>query len=207
VTFPSTLHHSHRTVPAAGQVSRVVVSNDSGDVVVEAGTSPRVVQDARWNVARPTVTQRPSGGVLTVRARCPRVPLNNCSVDLTIVVPAAVSVQASSGAGNVTTRNLTGDEALSSSAGDVTARNVSAGQFVATSDAGDVVAGLRTAPSLARLDSSAGDLALTVPTGRYRISAHSDSGDVSVRNLVNDPSSARSLVLHSSAGDITATGH
>lgn len=171
----------------SGAVNRVVVSDDSGNVVVQSGGPASVASHQQWNLLAPSLSQSLSGGVLTVRATCPNVPANGCSVDLTITVPAQVSVAAEAAAGDVTTRNLVGDESLRSSAGDVRAA-------------------LTSTPTFAQLTSAAGNVFARVPAGVYDVQASSDAGAVTVTGITRQAGAPHRLVGRSSAGDVTLAG-
>ena len=161
----------------------------------------------RWNLAAPTVKQALSNGVLTVTSTCPVLPGKQLAVDLTITVPAAVSVHAETAAGDVTTSHLRGDEDLRSAAGDVTATSITANSFLADSSAGTVQALLVSSPTSATATSDAGDVTLSVPTGAYAVRASTSAGEVAVTGITNQAGAPRHLTARSDAGDVTVKGH
>jgi DUF4097 and DUF4098 domain-containing protein YvlB len=219
--------HTVQTTTPLGEFTRVVVSSDVGSVQVQSGRTWSVRTVQHWNLLAPKVTQGVSGGVLTVTSRCPQLQLslNECSVDLLLTVPVAVSLKATLGAGDLTTSRLSGNQELRAGAGDVTlsdiqgaaitastgagdviAQRISAGSFAGRSSAGEVRAELVSVGSLASVTSGAGDVRLVVPKGGYDVKTRTGSGDVTVRGVTKAPGSAHHLVATSSAGDVEIDG-
>jgi hypothetical protein len=176
-----------------------------GEIVVGSGTTHEVRIHETWNYARPTVAYSLRNGLLTVRASCPddMTSFNKCSSDLTIVVPSAVSVDALSAFGDITTKSLVGAEKLSTDFGDIFASKVSASSIGALTDYGTVRLDMLSAPVNASGHSSFGDVSMKVPGGVYDVSADTDFGDVSVKGITRDDDASRRLRATSNYGDIS----
>ncbi|MFJ6669313.1 DUF4097 family beta strand repeat-containing protein [Streptomyces sp. NPDC091383] len=151
-------------------------------------------------------------GVLTL-AGCG----HRCSVDYDVTVPAALPVTGGTsngdlvlnGVGAVDVHTSNGDVVVNGAAGavelrsangDVTVKNTKAGIAAQTSN-GDVTVQVPI-PQNVRAHSSSGDLTLTLPSARYRISAATTNGDKKVA-FRDDPSGRYTLDLTTTNGDLT----
>jgi DUF4097 and DUF4098 domain-containing protein YvlB len=207
---------------------QVEVDVSIGEIVIEAGDSDETTLSYRtesglWRDAG--VTRRIEGDRLVIDADCNgflRFPFGYCRADVTLTVPADVSVIASSSAGRVSATGLEGSADLESSAGRVDVRDHS-GELRAHSSAGDVVVeGLASddaeisssagtvevtavePPRNLVAESSAGDVRVTLPDEDYNLDADSSAGDVRIE-VPTDPNSDYRVRVHSSAGDVTVT--
>ena len=210
VTIPSTLNHTDVTTPVAGPVYGVVVHGDVGDVVVQTGPRNAVVFAKQWNFVEPTTSTSVSNGVLTVTTACPQVPVpqNNCAVDVTVTVTAPASVQAAANVGDITTKAMTGDEALQANVGQVHVTGLRANALTVRGNVSDITAELLNAPSATRLSTDNGDVSVSVPRGAYALTAGTGryTGNVHVDGIANDPKAPRTLAATSHVGDVTVTG-
>lgn len=219
--------------PVNAPVQSVVVDSDAGNVAVVNGAASKVVAVQHWRLAPPTTTVSDSNGVLTVTNRCPSLipapvnigfPDNDCSVDLTITVPSAVTVRVTVAAGDIGTSGLSGPEQLQTSAGDVTVRDLIAPALSARSAAGDVsvtgaitrlradtssgavTATLSSVPDQVQLTTSTGDVTGVVPAGSYAVTAATSTGRVDITGITNDPRSTHTIKAATSSGNVTLTG-
>ena len=206
LTLPNTLHSTTTTTPVRGTVTSVVLRGDVGDLTVTAGAPAKVTTTRRWNLVAPTVTQSFAGGVLTVTTRCPQLPENNCSVDVTVVAPAVVSVDATAGVGDIATTALAGNENLRTAVGAVVVTNVRADVLRATAWTGSIAVQLPSAPARTTLTTSTGSIDATVPRGVYALAASTGVGDVHVHGVTNDPAAPHALTAKTETGDITIVG-
>ncbi len=201
-------------------VGEVVIEGDGGDeTTLEYRTESGLWRDAE-------VTHRVEGDVLLIDADCGggflRVPFGYCRADVTLTLPAAVDVVASSSAGRVRATGMQGSADLESSAGRVDVHDHS-GPLRAHSSAGVVaVDGLASddaeitssagvvevtavePPRNLVAESSAGQVRVTLPDEDYDLDADTSAGDVRIE-VPTDPDSEYHVRVHSSAGDVTVT--
>lgn len=195
---------TERTTTLVPTSDRLTIRAD-GDIRVEAGTGPevRVVERVRHGIGRPEVDQRPTSDGLLIDSDCPWYS-TNCSVDLIVTVPATLSVDAHSSAGDITAIGVSSDLTLTSSAGDVRASGLRTSRVDASSSAGDVTLSFDAPPVDVVAGSSAGDVDIRLPRvdGGYRVSVDTSAGDQHVE-VPTDPESSRRIDAGSSAGDVT----
>lgn len=225
------LHHETVRATLSGTVTRVVASDDVGDITVVPGSVTRVVAVEQYNFTAPTVTDTLREGVLRIVASCPStagpvdVGLNDCASDLVITVPRAVAVDAVSDVGDVRTQGLRGPERLRSSAGDVIAEAVAARTLKATTDsgdvrlvgvrsrvltlrssAGDIDADLAAAPDRIVASTTEGDVKVTLPSGTYAVELHTDYGTSHVQGITEQSDAPHMVSARTSDGDIRIVG-
>lgn len=203
------------TAPVSSQVRAVVADVDSGNVAVKAGSTPGVVAVQHWLLVAPTTTVSESNGVLTVTSRCPSltpppvqipVPQNNCYVDVTITVPPAVAVRATTGAGSISTTGMSGDEQLRTGAGNVVARGLSAAKVTASTGAGSISVVLTEAADALRMSTGAGNITAQVPAGAYAVTTSTGSGRVRLDGVTRSASSPHLISASTGSGSITLLG-
>ncbi|MFH8338349.1 DUF4097 family beta strand repeat-containing protein [Streptomyces sp. AM6-12] len=198
------------------KVTSIRIDSGDGGVKVEASRDTSGISVHRkvtYSGDKPTgVSFRVADGVLTL-AGCG----HHCGVDYDVKVPAALPVTGSTsngglalvgvGAvdvhtsnGGITVRDTAGPVKLRTSNGEVRVKNAKGGIDAQTSNGGVTI---QTAtPQNIKAHTSSGDLTVTAPPARYRISAHNTNGD---RNLAfqDDPSGRYVLDLSTTNGDLT----
>lgn len=189
-------------------VRSLVIESGSGDIhLVGApeGSSLMVSEHVEEGLSKPhREARRSTTGALRLHASCSL--LSQCGVSYDVSVPDGVTVDARSGAGNVTASGLAtkqGSLQLRSGAGDVTATRLSAHTVKLSSGAGDITAQLTNPADLLTASSGAGDLRLRVPNVPYAVNASSGAGSVSDHSLRIDPSATHAISASSGAGDVT----
>lgn len=203
-----TTNDETKTTPARGTVKRVVVSNDNGDVTVRTGGDASVKRTERWNFVRPSYSQDVSDGTLTVRAKCPNVPLNNCAVDLVLQVPTKAAVQTRTVNGDVHVDGISGSPVtVTSTNGDLTLTDLATASLGAETTNGDIDVALGERPDKVDLSSTNGDIDAVLPKGSYDIQTRTTNGDVSVKALDDDSSSRRKVSVSTTNGDIALRGN
>ncbi|SES28236.1 Putative adhesin [Actinokineospora terrae] len=156
---------------------------DSGSVDVEGAS---------------TVNLRVSSGEVKVRrvSGAVNVKAESGSVDL-VDVKGKVAVEAESG--GISARDV-GAATLRSESGSVDAQGVD-GAVDASAQSGSVTVRLSKAAGV-KATTNSGSVQVTVPKGEYRVSAHTDSGDVD--NGIGDyRDSPNHLELNADSGDVT----
>lgn len=192
------------TEPVDGDVSRVEVDSDAGDLRLVAGEQASVEQDLRWTGdAKPQVEHRLDGDVLRVTARCPDDGGERCQAGLVITVPAQASSQAELGAGGVEISGLTGEHDVRSSAGGVRGTDLGPGSVSATSTAGGVDLTFAAAAPDVHAESSAGSVDVRVPVGpAYHVTTETTAGSTDV-GVPDQPGADHRITARSTAGGVT----
>ncbi|EHR53761.1 hypothetical protein SacmaDRAFT_5645 [Saccharomonospora marina XMU15] len=173
---------AERTDEVTGPVTDVTFDNDSGDVTVRG-------RDVRTTVIRQSFRYRggePDGPAFSVEGSTLKLHGcgSSCSVRYEVIVPRGTPV-----GGTVDSGDLELD---------------SVGAVRVSADSGDIRLWLdRVERVSARADS--GDIEVTVPSGSYRITGDTDSGDREI-GVATDPASTRVLDLSTDSGDVTVRG-
>src|SRR3954454_1224234 len=106
------MHEVSSTTAVHGVVRALDLADDFGNVVVKAGTRLSVAAHEQWNYEQPTLTMTVKNQVLSVRATCPNLVsgpyvymgdpgVNDCAIDLTVVVPSVTAVTVELDGGSV----------------------------------------------------------------------------------------------------------
>lgn len=189
-----------RLPDAVGVVSLEV---DQGDLrVVAAGR--RVSAHARERSFLVGVSRRVDAGDGEARLRWRCRLWTSCRVDVRARTPARADVRARTGLGAVRVHGPAGDLDLATRGGEVEGRALT-GARAQVDARGDVRLDYVRAPRSVEVDTSAGDIAIQVPAGAYRVDATTGGGSVTVRGLRHDAAAARSIVVTTSAGDVLVT--
>jgi hypothetical protein len=194
----------------------------------------RVDRIVRYHGEQPTATYRIAGTVLHVDTACRRrcsitydiqappgvaVRGENGSGDLELSDVAAVDVEVGSGSitvldassdvavetrsGNVTASRVKGDLTAFTRSGEVAATDIAGGTARVETTSGNVRLALSD-PTDVTASATSGNIAVSVPEGRYRIDAEANSGDTDV-DVPNDPGATHALTLRARSGNITVT--
>jgi hypothetical protein len=209
-----------------GAVREIVVKPGDGDVeFIPAGQLIRVRETQHYIASEPKLQRSRSNGVLTIRSTCEKTLRGAlpCYSDLRVSAPAGVRLTVDAGSGDVDVSgvdvrsahvqsgsgdvefNLGGHPSLlwaRSDSGDI---EVVAGRPRAIdlrSDSGDIEADVAAKPRRLVARSSSGDVELTLPRGIYAVAAKSASGDVAVRGILRNRTSASSVEARTDDGDI-----
>ena len=205
-------------------VRHLVIDNDAGSIrmrpSVDGGLT--VHRTETRGITGPDYSERMEGDRLIIDADCPGAFTSWCEVQLEILVPAGVDVDASGGGGSVRADGLDASLRLRSSGGGITvvgggsvldlessggSVNVEAAradQLTARSSGGSVRVRSAVVPRTVEARSSGGSVTVEVPDGptAYRVDASSSGG--STRNQVRtDPTSDRLITARSSGGSVT----
>lgn len=124
------------------------------------------------------------------------------SVDVEIELPSASTVEAKTGAGDVTAAGLLGDVRASTGAGDVTFHEVGTGAF--KSGSGDIT----VQAARGDLDAKTGSGDITIGSGGGRLDLVSGSGDIDLRRsdaAVKARTGSGDLTVGASTGDLELT--
>jgi hypothetical protein len=201
------LHRSESTrTVVAGQVHKIVVRADAGDVDVRAGLTGDVVIQRRdaWLVDRPTVKEHYRDGLLEIDTGCGHLQaVLRCRSDLRIDAPPEVDVQIKTGSGDVDLRGLSGRADVETDSGDIRTHRLEPVTVRAMTDAGDVSLDLFGQPTRTEARSDAGDVRVTVPYGPYHVDANAGGGNVKVEGLIRDDLAPQAIDALTDVGNVT----
>jgi hypothetical protein len=215
-----------------GKITDIVLTGGAGDVVVSTGavaetTIHRVIRRSS-NAGSP---YRLDGTTLTIDTSCGNncsvsyeiktpagvnvrgkersgdirldgvggTDLQLTSGDVTVAnATGAVAVQATSG--DIQVIDAKSSVKVHSTSGDIEANGV-AGPVDIKVTSGDVHVEL-SAPNSVTAQSTSGDMWITVPQSKYRVAAHSASGDEQIQGLVSDATAKNVIDVRVTSGDI-----
>ncbi|WP_199487226.1 DUF4097 family beta strand repeat-containing protein [Actinomadura spongiicola] len=188
---------------------------DSGRVTLRGGASKASLhRTVEYRGDRPEgATHRIENGVLKL-SDCG----SNCSVNYTLELPAGLPVTGRTdngaitlskvGAVNVSTDNgavrlddVTGPVRARTDNGKIEGRGLKGDRVDVRTDNGKIILTPAKSQSI-RAETSNGSITVTVPSGRYRVSARADSGDRKI-GIRHDASAPYHLDLITDNGDIT----
>jgi hypothetical protein len=187
-----------------GPVTAVSVTEDVGDVRVRTtapGERVEVRADIRESLDDAAWSADLRAGKLVVDGECRQEGLSffNCSVDLTVTVPAGIPVHVTSRTGDVTVIGAFSGVRADTSTGDVLVRQA-AGPVVINTDTGDVRS-LSSSGTAAMAETSTGDVRLEFDVAPRGVTAETNTGDVTV--AVPDDGTVYGVSTDSDTGDRT----
>lgn len=167
----------------------------------------------------PTVDIGDDGSTISVE--CSYRDNGSCDIDVEVRIPAGLMLDINGGAGDVMLSAVDAQTSVTTSAGSVIARGSTGTLDVATrfgdieiTDAdlsavevnttfGQVILDSRVPPDSIRVQNTMGDSTVTLPAAEfYDVDATSEKGDIAIE-VVDDPSSPRSVSVTSEEGQIS----
>ncbi len=172
-----------------------------GDTLVLTGCGSGCEVDYELVVPRATTVEgvTGSGTVTTVGVAAVDVEVGSGDVEVREV---AGTVAVDTGSGEIRIADLSGPSTLHTSSGSIRGELLR-GPVTASTSSGDVVLDLAR-PQHVSVETSSGDVELTVPAGRYRIDSSGGDGGGDIE-VTADPNARYTLELTTSSGDITVT--
>jgi hypothetical protein len=143
------------------------------------------------------------GGVLRIRARCPKIVLGTCSSRYRVTVPDNVPVTVRTGAGDVRFSDFRGSARIDTRDGDISVAGFCGFSLRAQSQTGDVEAMAACAAERMVLRSRTGNVRALVPPGRYRIDAGTDAGTRRLNGITSVDDAPFQIQALSSTGDVS----
>jgi hypothetical protein len=215
-----------KTEQITGAVTKIRVSAEAGRITM-VGTDAAEISVTRHiyrAAGEPTETVNRDGNELRIETRCPHGGSDGCRIDYEFQIPRATPVELSTASGNVgitgligaqTAISATGNVEVSGARGPVTAKSVS-GQIlfrdhgapttVVSSTTGSVQLQAVTRPDLIQVDSTSGNIAVTVPGGSYRVETSTMTGRKNV-SVPSDAGASSVIKMKSVTGNVqVATG-
>jgi DUF4097 and DUF4098 domain-containing protein YvlB len=206
-------------------IERVEINVQVGDLMIKAGEARRasidVLIDCRC--AAPEHTVHMDGTTLRVELDAAGAA-GACTARFELIVPADVTVDLKTWAGNVELQGLRGDAAittydgdidldditgaleLNAVAGHVTGTRLDAATCTARTGHGDIALGFTAMPGQVDARVILGNATLTVPAEAYRIGAEARQGTVTLDQVTHDAAAATTLQATTDAGDIAILG-
>jgi hypothetical protein len=195
---------------------------ESVEIVGSAdATSVSMTRSYTWSLAKPSISSRLDGDLLSIGSSCPFAVGLGCSGDVRLVVPKDLEVRVRTSDGALSLRELAGPVDVTTSDGSVTAWDLAGKLRVRTSDGAVNVTGLRSEdvdaatsdgavrlsflvdPATVTAHTSDGSIEVVVPAdgNAYHVTATTSDGSRDVR-VPTDPNSARRMQLSTSDGAI-----
>lgn len=180
------------------QVSSVQLDVRSDDVHVRAEdvATTTVHQEFRYHGGKPADAFHVEGGRLVLTG-CG----SDCSVDYDIVVPRGTTMSGHSTSGDVTVEGLAATDVTTTS-GEIHLLDA-AGTVQAQASSGDVTVVARVASDV-HVETTSGDVQVTVPNDHYRVRIDTSSGDQRI-GIPSDPAGTHLLDLQATSGDVSVT--
>jgi Putative adhesin len=184
-------------------------------------TSVTMTRSYTWSLAKPSISNRLDGDLLSIGSSCPFSVGLGCSGHVRLVVPKDLEVQVHNSDGSLTLRdldgpvdlstsdgrinasNLTGRVKLHSDDGSLTATGLRSDEVEATTSDGSVRLSFAVAPSSVTVDTSDGSVEVVVPSDgtAYNVTATTGDGHKDV-SVPTDPNSGRRMKLNTGDGSI-----
>lgn len=194
------------------EITEVRFTNDSGNVRISVGDTTEVARTVKYDEDKPGKTHRVENGALIVE----ECPVRNCSIDYELTVPAGTKVSGHVDSGNVEVTGVATAN-VEAESGDITVRDVAGevnasvqsgtvdltgigGAVVAGAESGDVTVGL-TAVRSVFVETQSGNVEVTVPSGKYHVTASTESGNLD--NDLGDDPSGEPIQVSAQSGDVT----
>lgn len=188
-----------------GEITRLVVRSEGGEITVRAGVSTSVIlqRRERWIISRPDLERRWDGETLTISASCAAIEVAlRCGMDLDVLVPPSVrEVVVDGDAADVSLRGLTGIVKATTGSGTIHTDRLDPVVFEATSDGGDLDLDVIGTPTRIAARSESGDITIGVPFGTYRVDVDSGGSD-RVTGLLRDDLAPQRIEAASDNGDV-----
>jgi hypothetical protein len=196
------------TYDVLGDLAGITLDLQDADVQIDGGsTAVEVRRVDRYAFGRPATERRSvSVGVLTLVSRCPDQVLGACSAGYRLSVPDNVPVTIRTSSGAVHLSGVRASVQVTTGSGGVTATGFCGHALSAVSDSGAVSASAECSVEQLTLRSRSGDVHATVPTGRYRVDAASDSGSSRVRGVTAADDALFQVQALSTSGNVTVDG-
>jgi len=198
----TTTEERHLTLtPTAGRLS--IRTDGDIEITTGSGSDVQITEKVRHSIGRPKLAETSTDDGVVLTGDCAWYS-STCQVSFQVTVPAGLSVDATTSAGDITVHGTTSSVRLSSSAGDIRATGLRSESVDARSSAGDVELSFDGPPTSVTVHSSAGDVDVVLPPvdGSYRVEVDTSAGDQHV-DVPVDPRSGRVVNATTSAGDVT----
>lgn len=144
-----------------------------------------------------------ANGVLRIESRCVSLVVGSCTADYRVTVPESVAVTITAARGDVRLTAYRGSAHVVTERGSITADAFCGFVFEATARGGSIDVSAICSPERLELRTDSGDVAATVPPGRYSIDADSNVGTVAVDGLERAVDAPWTIQALSSSGNVS----
>jgi hypothetical protein len=209
IEWISTLETRVTSYAVTGSPSSIVLNAHSGnvDVVTGGGSVVHVKRTEHLSYGHHSHEKRSvSGGTLSIDSSCPTVIVGNCSADYRVAVPDNVPITIRTDDGAVHLAAFRGSAQVQTGSGDVAVDAFCGFSLGVKTGSGNTQVATACSPQSLSLRSSSGDIEATVPGGRYRIEANSDTGKQKVSGLSVSDSAPFGIQATSTTGDVIVRG-
>ena len=182
---------------------------DASAVIVGAGERASVEVRRMDETAfgrQPHAVRSISNGVLRIENRGPTAVPHSCSSHYRLAVPDNVPVTVRTSSGDVTFSRFRASARVDTSSGNIYVGSFCGFSLQANTNVGDVDANTICPPDMMALRSRSGSVHATVPRGRYRVDADSDSGTRLVQGIETADDAPFQIQALSTSGDVVVEG-
>jgi hypothetical protein len=196
------------TYDVLGDLAGITLDLQDADVEIDGGSAAVEVRKVdRFAFDRPSTERRSvRDGVLTLVSRCPDQVLGGCRTSYRLTVPDNVPVLVRTSSGAVRLSGVRASVKVNTGSGGIAATGFCGHSLAAVSDSGTVTAAAECSVEQLMLRSRSGDVHATVPAGRYRVDAESDSGTSRVRGVTDADDALFQVQALSTSGDVSVDG-
>lgn len=143
-----------------------------------------------------------ANGVLRIESGCVSLVVGSCAADYRVTVPESVAVTINAARGDVRLTAYRGSAHVVTGGGSITADAFCGFVLEATARGGSIDVSAICSPERLELRTDSGDVAATVPPGRYSIDADSNVGTVAVDGLERAVDAPWTIQALSSSGNV-----
>ncbi len=190
-------YRSTSSYTVSSPVSTLVVNGEVGTITITGSQRPAVSvsEQAIYSDHPPDMTRKLTGKTLTLGYQC-----SDCGVSYDIQVPRGLTVEVTSGTGDIRLSSLSGSVDASSNVGAITADGLSSGAASFTSDVGAINAVFTAAPATVHAAAGVGGVTIRVP-GSATYQVNIPSGGLGTP-MISVPESATSRhVINASSNE------
>lgn len=194
------------TAQLPGTLLGIEIEVAQGNVEILGGTTPEVLVsrvDSSVFGHSPTEQRFVAEGVFRIESSCPALVIGSCAADYRLTVPEKVPLTIVADHGDVRLTAYRGSAVLSTLGGSLTVDAFCGSLLDATANSGDIEVVATCPPERLTLRTVSGNIVARVPPGRYSVDAETLSGDVTFRDVEDDPSARSRIQALSNSGDVT----
>jgi Putative adhesin len=197
------------TYAVTGSPTGIVLHVHSGNVDVLAGANRAVEVRRTEHLSfghKSRETRSVSGGTLSIDSACPTLIVGTCSADYRLTVPDNVPITVRTDGGAVHLAAFRGSARIQTDSGNVTVDAFCGFTLVVRTGSGNARTATACSPQHLTMQSNSGDVDASVPPGRYRLQATSDSGSETVSGISQSDTAPFGITATSKSGDVSVKG-
>jgi hypothetical protein len=169
----------------------------------QTATTVSVERASSWSLRKPHTAIAQTGGTLAVTSDCPATPGPECRGTIKMVVPANLTLEVSTGDGDLRVDNLSGSIALRTDDAAVTADRLHSPTVTTETVDGDIHLIFSRPPDTITATSQDGDVHIELPDTdqAYRVDAETGDGTRTV-TVPTNPAANRQITANTTDGTI-----